>query len=140
MRAALVPELYVTDLDSSLRFYTALGFTVRYQRREERFAYIEREGAELMLEEPRGRTWLIGPLEHPFGRGINLQITVSEADELFTTRLSDMQVILPPETRQYSRLQDEVLVRQFVLADPDGYLIRFSQTCDVIPGLLPTTP
>jgi len=51
MAAALVPELYVRDLPRSLSFYCdALGFRIVYQRAEERFAYIERAGAELMLE------------------------------------------------------------------------------------------
>ncbi|WP_273185913.1 VOC family protein [Hyphomonas adhaerens] len=39
MAAALVPELYVSDLAQSLDFYCgALGFSVVYQRPEERFA------------------------------------------------------------------------------------------------------
>ena len=70
MAAVLVPELYVSDLARSLAFYCgALGFRMVYERSEERFAYIERNGAEFMLEEPVGRTWLAGPLEAPFGRG-----------------------------------------------------------------------
>ncbi|MGB2177889.1 MAG: VOC family protein, partial [Hyphomonas sp.] len=48
MAAALVPELYVSDLERSLDFYCgALGFSIVYQRPAERFAYIERGGAEL---------------------------------------------------------------------------------------------
>ena len=46
MTAALVPELDVADLEVSLDFYLAvLGFSVRYRRPEEAFAYLEREGA-----------------------------------------------------------------------------------------------
>jgi catechol 2,3-dioxygenase-like lactoylglutathione lyase family enzyme len=48
--ARLVPELYCSDFDRTLHFYTdLLGFTVLYARPEERFAYLEREGAELMI-------------------------------------------------------------------------------------------
>ena len=55
MTAPLVPELDVTDLDASLAFYCdVLGFQVRYLRPEERFAYLKREDAELMLEEAAG--------------------------------------------------------------------------------------
>jgi lactoylglutathione lyase len=49
----LVPELYCADLERSLRFYReTLGFAVCYARPEERFAYLERDGAQLMLEQP----------------------------------------------------------------------------------------
>ena len=61
----LVPELYVSDIGRSLRFYTGvLGFAVLYDRPEERFAYLVRDGAALMLDQPAdpGRTWLAGPL------------------------------------------------------------------------------
>jgi catechol 2,3-dioxygenase-like lactoylglutathione lyase family enzyme len=54
VQAALVPELYVSDLDASLTFYARFGFVVRYARPAERFAYLAREEAELMLEEPSG--------------------------------------------------------------------------------------
>ena len=51
--ARLVPELYCSDLERSLRFYTGiLGFSVRFARPETRFAYLEREGAEIMIEAP----------------------------------------------------------------------------------------
>lgn len=128
MIAPLVPELYVSNLATSLAFYTALGFRIRYARPEERFAYLERDGAELMLEEPRGRVWLSGSLERPFGRGINLQIAVRDADALFSGMPERAVVVLPPETHGYRRADDTITVRQFVLADPDGYLLRFSQS------------
>jgi catechol 2,3-dioxygenase-like lactoylglutathione lyase family enzyme len=45
MRPKLVPELDVADLARALRFYTELcGFRVDYERPEEGFAYLEREG------------------------------------------------------------------------------------------------
>src|SRR4051812_33368173 len=59
--ARLVPELICADIERSVRFYTGvLGFHVRYARPEERFAYLEREGAEIMLEQPTGRMFLVG--------------------------------------------------------------------------------
>src|SRR5882724_8615886 len=46
MRAKLVPELVCSDFQESHRFYAdLLGFRVLYSRPEERFAYLEREGA-----------------------------------------------------------------------------------------------
>ena len=82
--AALISELYVSDLDASLAFYTALGFRVRYRRPAEHFARVARGDAELMLEEPRGRTWLSASLDNPRGIGVNLQIATDAVEALFT--------------------------------------------------------
>ena len=138
--AALIPELYVSDLDASLAFYAALGFGVRYLRPEERFARIGRGEAEIMLEEPIGRTWLLAPLADRRGVGINLQITATGVDALFAARPADALVVLMPETRHYARLNDTITVRKFVVADPDGYLLRFSEVLTVTPAPPPATP
>jgi catechol 2,3-dioxygenase-like lactoylglutathione lyase family enzyme len=129
MTAALVPELYVSDLARSLAFYCgALGFSIVYQRPAERFAYIEREGAELMLEETVGRTWLAGPLEAPYGRGVNFQIEVADAAALRDTALAaGAPLIQDLEEKTYLRDDEPVRVRQCVVQDPDGYLLRFSE-------------
>ena len=126
----IVPELYVSDLATSLAFYhDVLGFRTRYARPSERFAYLERGAAELMLEEPRGRTWLLGELEHPYGRGINLQITINDVDRLHgAAQKAGARIVLPLEERRYVRASDTIRVRQFVVADPDGYLLRFQQS------------
>ena len=82
----LVPELYCSDFERSLSFYTkTLGFAVRYARPEERFAFLDREGAQIMIEQPGddGRAWLAGELAYPYGRGINLEIEVSDVAALF---------------------------------------------------------
>jgi catechol 2,3-dioxygenase-like lactoylglutathione lyase family enzyme len=127
----LVPELYVSDIDRSRRFYTGvLGFAVLYNRPEERFAYLMREGAALMLDQPAdpGRTWLAGPLEHPYGRGINFQIEVTDIDSLHAAVLaSGAPIERPLEERWYRRGDAQLGQCQFVVQDPDGYLLRFCQ-------------
>ena len=129
MTARLIPELEVLDLDRSLTFYTGIiGFTVHYARPEERFALLELEGANLMLEEAAGpgRRFHTAPLEHPFGRGVNFQIQVTNVDDLHARVLAaQAHVVLPMEERWYRRSDHEVGNRQFVVADPDGYLLRF---------------
>jgi len=129
MAAALVPELYVSDLGRSLGFYCgALGFSIVYQRTEERFAYIERAGAELMLEEPIGRTWLAGPLEPPYGRGVNFQIAVEDAAAMRDAALAaGAPLVMDLEEKTYLRDDEPIRVRQCVVQDPDGYLLRFSE-------------
>ena len=131
MTAPLVPELDVVDLEASLAFYVGvLEFAVRYSRPEEQFAYLEREGAELMLEAAPGpgRRFRTAPLERPFGRGLNLQIACSDVTALWARVTSAAaEVIIPLETRWYRAGAVERGNRQFVVADPDGYLLRFFQ-------------
>jgi catechol 2,3-dioxygenase-like lactoylglutathione lyase family enzyme len=131
MRAKLVPELICSNFAESLRFYTGLlGFRVLYSRPAERFAYLERDGAELMLEQSvgKGRLWPRAELAYPFGRGINFQIEVADAERLHAAILAAaVAVYLPLEERWYRRETDEIGVKQFAVQDPDGYLLRFSQ-------------
>ncbi|MDD2870276.1 succinate dehydrogenase assembly factor 2 [Neomegalonema sp.] len=125
----LVPELDVSDLDRSLAVYLGvLGFSLRYARPEERFAYLTRGAVHLMLEEAEGpgRRFHQAPLERPFGRGMNLQIRVEDAAALHErARAAGLEIRLPLEARWYRRGAEETGNLQFLLADPDGYLLRF---------------
>jgi catechol 2,3-dioxygenase-like lactoylglutathione lyase family enzyme len=126
---ALVPELDVSDLDASLVFYESVcGFAVRYARPAERFAYLEREGAELMLQEADGpgRRFRTAPLEHPFGRGVNLQVEIDDVMALYERCARDgIDIVIPMEDRWYDTDGGHEGSRQFVISDPDGYLLRF---------------
>jgi catechol 2,3-dioxygenase-like lactoylglutathione lyase family enzyme len=132
MRPKLVPELICSNLDQSLEFYLGLlGFRILYARPDERFAYLDREGAELMLEQPTShdRLWPRAELAKPFGRGMNLEIHVSDVDQLHSVvTASGKECFLPIEERWYRRDDHELGVRQFAVQDPDGYLIRLSQS------------
>ncbi|SRR5579884_2029524 len=125
----LIPELDVTDLDRSVAFYVDLiGFRVLYGRPEERFAFLDLGGAELMLEEAAGpgRRFRTAPLERPYGRGVNFQIRVADAHALHARiRQAGIDPFLPLEDRWYRRDDSQLGNRQFVVADPDGYLLRF---------------
>lgn len=132
---ALVPELMVEDLTRSLRFWVdGCGFAVRYARTEEGFAYLEltqeRGTAHVMLDQRGiGRDWVTGPLGPPLGRGINLQISVPDAP-LIAERLvaRGVELFLAPETRSYRVGDEEAGVVQFLVQDPDGYLLRFQSS------------
>ena len=127
--ARLIPELEVDDLDTSLAFYTGVvGAIVLYARPEERFAFLDIESANLMLEEAAGpgRRFHGAPLEHPYGRGVNFQIQVADVDALHARVLAaQARVVLPIEERWYRRTDHETGNRQFVVVDPDGYRLRF---------------
>jgi catechol 2,3-dioxygenase-like lactoylglutathione lyase family enzyme len=128
---AVVPELDVTDLDDSLAFYVdGCGFSVMYARPEERFAYLCKGDAQLMLEEASGpgRRFHTALMERPFGRGMNLQIRVNDVDALYASVMRTNALIIVHVEEQWYRVDDEEAGnRQFVVADPDGYLLRFFQ-------------
>ena len=124
----LIPELSVTDIQKSLRFYVdVLGFTVDYSRPEDGFCFLSREGSQVMLEEVNDH-WRTGELEYPFGRGINLQMEVGDASAL-AERLREAGVPLfrPLRERWYRGGCVEFGQVEFLVQDPDGYLLRFAQ-------------
>jgi catechol 2,3-dioxygenase-like lactoylglutathione lyase family enzyme len=124
----LVPELDVTDIGASLRFWCDyLGFRVAYDRPAAGFAYCERDGAQVMLCQINGE-WVTGPLERPFGRGINFQIMVEDIEPPLA-RLREAEWPLFRDVREsWYRVGDEERgSREFLVLDPDGYLVRFSQ-------------
>ena len=128
--ARLVPELLVGDIARSLAFYVDLiGFVVAYDRPEEGFAYLDLEGAELMLEETAADdpgAWWTGPPEPPLGRGVNLQIEVADIDALAARLEAARQPLFRPlQDRWYRAGALEVGNRQLLVQDPDGYLLRF---------------
>ncbi|CAL8898607.1 VOC family protein [Kocuria varians] len=129
---ALVPELLVSDVLKSLEFWRGLcGFRINYQRAEEGFAYISLGSAHIMLEQHGvGRNWVTGPLEPPLGRGLNFQISVPRIEPIITAlREADYPLFMEPESKWY-RIDShtEAGVQQFLVADPDGYLIRFQES------------
>jgi catechol 2,3-dioxygenase-like lactoylglutathione lyase family enzyme len=124
----LIPELQVFDLELSLAFYEAAGFEVAYERPHERFVMLRRGAVAIMLEEAFGPGRRLGSaeLQRPLGRGMNLQIEVESASDLYSAlvRLGHaMQVEL--EDAWYRVGDQQVGQVQFVVADPDGYLLRF---------------
>jgi hypothetical protein len=66
---------------------------------------------------------------------VNLQITVSDVEGLYGRVLEDGRVpVLAMEDRWYEIDGRSRGHRQFVVADPDGYLLRFFQDLGVRSG------
>lgn len=127
----LVPELAVLDLTASLRFWRDLvGFDVSYTRIEEGFAYLVLGRAHLMLDQIGvGRTWRTGELDVPLGRGVNLQIGVPSLEEpLQRLAAARWSLFLEPEEKWYRTGKQEAGVVQFLVQDPDGYLLRLQSS------------
>lgn len=130
----LVPELSVSDLDRSRYFYVqVLGFEVKFERPENRFIYMSLHGVDLMIEEDRQREevsalWIVEPLDYPRGRGLNLSIDCKDASDLvnrFTT--ASISLRKPLEENWYRENEIEHGELNFLVQDPDGYLLRFAE-------------
>ena len=127
--ARLVPELLVADIDKSLRFWRDVcGFTVLFDRPDEGFAYLDLDGAQIMLDEiGQTRDWMTGPLEPPLGRGVNFQVSVPAIEPILAALArADWPLFMEPEQKWYRTGEVETGVHQFLVQDPDGYLVRFS--------------
>jgi|TARA_R110002126_G_scaffold239409_1_gene382578 catechol 2,3-dioxygenase-like lactoylglutathione lyase family enzyme len=130
----LTPELYCSNIKTSLVFYTeVLGFEIQYQREEEGFAMLRRQGARIMLDElsdaGQKRIWLEAPLEKPFGRGINFEIRTTQINALYAhVQQCGANILMSIEDKCYRMDDTELHNRQFIVLDPDGYLLRFTQT------------
>ena len=136
LTTTLIPELCCSNIKSSLSFYIeTLGFKIQYQREEEGFAMIERQGSLIMLDEiwknshaAIKRTWISAPMEIPFGRGINLEIRTIKIEELYNRcKQLGSNIFLPIEDKWYRANNTEIGNRQFIVLDPDGYMLRFAQ-------------
>jgi hypothetical protein len=91
------------------------------------FAYLDREGIQLMLEAAPS-SWPVAELTKPYGRGINLQIEWPNVIELRDT-LMRLAYPLYRDIEETWRETGTTLsgAREFLVQDPDGYLLRFSQ-------------
>ncbi len=125
--AKMVPELTVFDFDKSLKFYTEiLGFNVMFTR--DNFVYLDQEGVQIMLEQFHQEGWNIGTLEPPLGRGINFQIELTDIEPMYQ-RLKAINHPFYRDAKDVWRKTGDVKSgqREFLIQDPDGYLLRFIQ-------------
>ncbi|WP_235995715.1 bleomycin resistance protein [Burkholderia aenigmatica] len=128
-RQPLVPELVVLDFAKSLSFWTGLiGFDILYDRPEDKFAYLDLHGAQVMLEELDDEArWLTGDVEPPLGRGINFSITLPSIQPARQRLLDAGWALFMDEEEKWYRSRDrEIGLRQFLVQDPDGYLLRLT--------------
>ena len=125
---ALVPELSVTDLDASLRFWCGLlGFAIAYDRPAARFAFLTRGAAQIMLCQRNGR-WDTATLDYPFGRGMNLQTMIEPLDPVLAALEAAGWPLFEPPSEAWYRVGDaEHGQRECLVQDPDGYLIRLAE-------------
>ena len=124
----LIPELSVSNLENSLNFYKTAGFNLEYERPENKFAFISLGEIQFMLQElTASDKWDIGKLTYPFGNGINFQLEIENIDTIYNAfKENNYKITFDIEENWYR--QDNKLLgnKEFLIQDPDGYLLRFN--------------
>jgi catechol 2,3-dioxygenase-like lactoylglutathione lyase family enzyme len=130
----IVPELWCSDFEKSMKFYTDLiGFKVDQRRGQDPHAYLSLNGAQIMIAhwtlDGSWEPWHPEPLEQPFGRGVNFQFMVDDAQHYHDKLLSKgIKLFRDFYTSEVWKTDCMDTRRQFMVLDPDGYLLRFSQS------------
>lgn len=123
---SLIPELSVTDINVSKKFYINLGFKIVYERPENKFCFMQLENNQIMLEECNNN-WNVGKMEYPFGNGINISMSVKDIDNMYANiKNKNIKVFIELETHEYRVSETIYQDKEFLLQDPDGYVLRFN--------------
>ncbi len=125
--AAIAPELFVSNVDASVRFYTqTLGFELLRadppgDDGRSDFAVVARGGAMIMLADERMLRGSGEPIGEPRGRGIDVRIMAGDVDALYASlQQAGANIVAPLRDRPYG-------LRDFVVRDPDGFGLRFAR-------------
>ena len=124
-----IPELSVTNLENSLKFYQTIGFKIEYERPEQKFVFLSLGEIQFMLQEiTENDKWDVAPLSYPFGNGINFQLEVDNVDVIYNALVNNNYKIAFDMEENWYRQDDKLLGnKEFLVQDPDGYLLRFSE-------------
>jgi CHASE3 domain sensor protein len=79
--------------------------------------------------------WRTAKLVFPFGRGINFEFAIADLEAVHTRIKHHNYPIRLDIQEKWHRVGDrEAGVRQFLVQDPDGYLLRFQQDIGMRPA------
>ena len=122
-----IPELSVTNLENSLKFYKTIGFKIEYDRPENKFVFISLGKIQFMLQEISDNDkWNIMELTYPFGNGINFQLEVNNVNEIYKNlKDNNYKITFEIEENWYRQGNRLLGNKEFLIQDPDGYLLRF---------------
>ena len=125
----IIPELSVTDLEKSIKFYKTIGFKIEYERPENKFVFLSLGEIQFMLQEVSDNDkWDVAPLIYPFGNGINFQLEVENVDKIYNLLKENNYKIAFEIEENWYRQDDKLLGnKEFLVQDPNGYLLRFSE-------------
>jgi len=123
----LIPELSVFDIFQTKNFYEELGFKIEYERQEEKFVFMSFQDSQFMFEQIHDEGWNTGELIYPLGRGINFSIAVDDIENLYTLVKSKKLEIYKKLTKSVYLVNGiEEIQMEFLIQDPNGYLLRFT--------------
>lgn len=124
-----IPELSVSNLSISMEFYKTIGFKVEYERPENKFVFISLGDIQFMLQEiTDDDKWCVSPLTYPFGNGINFQLDVDDVNFIYNSLKENGYDIAFEVEENWYRQDDKLLGnKEFLVQDPDGYLLRFAE-------------
>ncbi len=109
--AQLVNELFVSNLQQSIHFYTTLGFTI--QRIDGHFAVMRWDNALLFLDER-----ILD--NRPAFANLNIRIVVDDVDHYWQLAQQNQYPV-------YQTIDDRYYgMRDFTILDPDGFGLRFA--------------
>jgi len=119
--AKVIPEIAVSDLEQSLAFYTALGFTKQDD------GIIDDKGSQwCSLSMGDAALWLIRQdivedldTDEEKGNGVNIYLSVDDVDATYEKLKPEATIVKEIETLWYG-------LRQFSVVDPDGYLLTIN--------------
>lgn len=127
--AMLMAEMMVTDYPVSLAFWTGvLGFGIAFERPAQKLAcLVHPDGAQVMVYQRDG-DWETGAMEAPFGRGMVVQVYLRDVDAV-AARVVAAGVPFYVAPREKWRDWGDRLggQREFLVQDPDGYLVMVVQ-------------
>ena len=123
----LIPELPVFDILQTKNFYKELGFKIEYERQKEKFIFMSFQDSQFMFEQIHDEGWNTGELIYPLGRGINFSIAVDDIENLYTLVKSKKLEIYKKLTKSAYLVNGiEEIQMEFLIQDPNGYLLRFT--------------
>jgi glyoxalase family protein len=123
----MIPELSVFDIEQTKRFYNDLGFKIEYERPEEKFVFMSFQDSQFMFEQIHDNGWNIGELIYPLGRGINFSIAVDDIEGLYKlVKTLNLEIYRELNRSIYKVNGTEETQTEFLIQDPNGYLLRFT--------------
>ena len=123
----LIPELSVFDILQTKNFYKELGFKIEYERQKEKFIFMSFQDSQFMFEQINDEGWNTGELSYPLGRGINFSIAVEDVEELYKlVNTLNFEIYKELTRNKYQVNGTEETQIEFLIQDPNGYLLRFT--------------
>ena len=111
-----VPILAVKNMTRSIELYRRLGFIAQRYRDGDSYAFLNRDGFDLHL----CQSDVLAEDQHP-GNGVYFYLACGSAASLEGEfRAAGASIVSPLAQREWK-------MNEFVLADPDGNLLRFGE-------------